>query len=140
MRTVQTGAVRNSSADERERVARAVGLFEILAGSKAGTLGDRPLSPFFIGTRGQLDCLDETFNASIFLRLLANHGLLIWHTVGAPAQRGFFIGGWPHSTAVLVEIQGGSEYAIDSWFHDPGVAAEVVPLTVWKSGWKPEKS
>lgn len=77
----------------RERVARAVGLFEILAGPKAGTLGDRPLSPFFIGTRGQPDCLDETFNASIFLRLLANHELLIWHNVGAPAQRGFFIGG-----------------------------------------------
>lgn len=129
-----------SPAIERTQVAKATGLFEILTGAKAGTLGDRPLSPFFIGTRGQLDCLDEAFNTSIFLHLLANQGLLTWHTVGTPAQRGYFLGAWPHSTAVLVEKEGGGRYAIDSWFHDPGVTAEVVPIKVWKGGWKPAKT
>ena len=128
-----------SAEEERNRVSIAVGLFETLTGAKAGTLNDKPESPLLLKTTGQLDCVDEAFNTSIFLNLLAQNNLLVFHTVKAPEQRGHFIGGWPHSTAVLNEPESGVNYAIDSWFYKSGVSAEVLTLALWKSGWKPGK-
>ena len=58
--------------------------------------------------------------------------------VGRPAGRGSFLDGLPHRTAVLVELDSGTEYAIDSWFYDNGRRPEVVLLARWLDGWKPE--
>ena len=128
-----------TAAVERERVSLAVGLLEAMLSPRQGTENDRPETPFFIPTKGQLDCIDEAHNTTVFLHLLTQEGLIKFHTVEIPAQRGFFIGGWPHSTAVLLDTKTNEGWAIDSWFHVQGTKAEVVPLDVWKSGWKPEK-
>lgn len=126
-------------AEERRRVSLAVGLYESFAAPKTGTENDRPESPILFNPKGQLDCIDEATNTSVFLHLLNNQGLIRHHTIAKPAQRGFIIGRWFHSTAVLVE-KGGKSYAIDSWFFEPGTPAAVVPLEEWLDFWKPEKN
>lgn len=130
----------NDPAEERRRVSLAVGLYETFAGAKTGTTNDAPESPILFKTTGQLDCIDEATNTSMFLHLLDKEGLIKFHTVEKPAQRGFIIGRWFHSTAVLVEKGGGDGYAIDSWFYKTGTPAEVVPLETWLDGWKPDKT
>lgn len=130
----------NDPAEERRRVSLAVGLYETFAGAKTGTTNDAPESPILFRTTGQLDCIDEATNTSMFLHLLDKEGLIKFHTVEKPAQRGFIIGRWFHSTAVLLEKEGGAGYAIDSWFYKTGAPAEVVPLKVWLDGWKPDKT
>lgn len=124
---------------ERERVSLAIGLLEAYVSPEQGTVNDRPETPFFIPTNGQLDCIDEAHNTTVFLHLLDQEGLIKWHTVDIPAQRGFFIGGWPHSTAVLTVNETSQSWAIDSWFYVQGTKAEVILLDTWKGGWKPEK-
>ncbi len=39
-----------------------------------------------------------------------------------------------------MEVGSGQSYAVDSWFHDNGVPAEIVPLPDWLSGWMPRES
>ena len=95
------------------------------------------------GTTGfddQFDCYDETTNTSTYLTLLAQAGYLQWHRIHGWAGRGSLIGsdGWPHQTAVIVELQSRRAWAVDSWFEDNGRAAHVVPLDVWYAGWVPK--
>ena len=88
---------------------------------------------------GQLDCVDETVNTTVYISLMEDDGLLDWHTLGAPADRNIFTGAccWPQKSAVVTETASGESYAVDSWFHDNGEPAEIVPLSAWLSGWKP---
>mgnify|MGYP006950043666 CR=1 FL=1 len=51
---------------------------------------------------------------------------------------GFIIFGWPHTTAVVEEVASGERWAVDSWFHDNGVAPEILELPRWKAGWSPD--
>jgi hypothetical protein len=69
--------------------------------------------------------------------MLDQAGLLRWHEPRGPVSRGFFINGWPHTTAVLAEIETGKIYVVDSWFHDNGIAPETISLDDWMDGWSP---
>ena len=126
-----------TAREERRQIAQAAALYETLLGPKIGS--NRDLSGTFRGGGGpgQLDCIDETVNTTVLLSLLRREGLLLWHGLRGPAGRGHFLGGWPHQSAVVVETATGEEYAIDTWFHDNGVPAEVVPLETWLEGWSP---
>lgn len=125
-----------SPADERERIARAIGELERLVGAKAGTAHDSGQNQL-IGASGQLDCVDETANTQTYLRLLQNAGLLRWHAVASPASRGWPEDTWVHNTAVVAMRDTGTRYAVDSWFFDNGEPAVVVPLQDWLDGWEP---
>ncbi len=129
----------DSAAAERAQIAEAIGLLERQIGKAIGTGGDIAGVFTGLGGSGQQDCIDEATNTSTYLVLMENNGLLKWHAVGGPAGRGFynFGGGWPHHTATIVDRETGIAYAVDSWFHDNGKPAEVVPLRVWLSGWHP---
>jgi hypothetical protein len=63
-----------------------------------------------------------------------------FHTVEDRATRGYFIFGYPHTTAVIKEKESGKQYAVDSWFFDNGKPPVIVPLETWKDGWKPKDS
>jgi hypothetical protein len=39
-----------------------------------------------------------------------------------------------HTTAVLVELQDGREWAIDSWVRNNGEPPDVLPLKTWYAG------
>jgi hypothetical protein len=136
-----------SAAVERDRIAEAIGLIEAAVGRQSGTSSDRggTLNGFGVtagGTTGfddQFDCFDETTNTSVYLTLVTQAGYLKWHRIDSWAGRGSLIGsgGWPHQTAVIVEVKSQRAYAVDSWFEDNGQAAYMVPLEDWYAGWIP---
>ena len=111
--------------------------------SNAGS-PDRPVQPEprggafpGCGRNGQLDCVDEATNTTVFLRILESQRLLRRHEVGQPVTRASFSFDWPHSTATVTERGSGRAYGIDSWFYDNGEDAVVVPLDQWLAGWSP---
>jgi hypothetical protein len=124
-------------AQERARIAAAVGLLERITGKALGT--DRDLGGTFagLGLAGQMDCIDESVNTTTYMGLLARMGLLRWHRVEDRVTRGFFIFGWPHTTAVIRDISDDRLYAVDSWFEANGTPPYIVPLRRWRDGWRP---
>lgn len=126
-----------SAAEERVQIAQAVGVLEGTVGPKVGYHKDVAGTFNGGGGHGQLDCVDETVNTTVFLALMREDGLLKYHQLRGPAGRGHFFSSWPHQSAVVTEASTGEDYAIDSWFHDNGQAAEVVPLERWLDGWAP---
>ncbi|MDA5194931.1 hypothetical protein [Govanella unica] len=127
------------AGSERAAIARAIGRIEQLAGPKSGTADDAPGAAILnFDHKDQMDCIDEAFNSTTYLRFLARDGLLLWHDVGLPVRRGSFVDRWPHNTATVTERASGEAFAVDSWFHGNGNAAEVVPLALWLKGWSPK--
>jgi hypothetical protein len=63
----------------------------------------------FNGGEGQMDCIDESINTTLYLTMFQKYGLMRDHrVVDDRATRGWFIGGWPHTTAVVPgRAQGG---------------------------------
>jgi hypothetical protein len=122
---------------ERMQIARAVGELERIIGPKTGTARDKGGTFPGLFEVGQMDCIDESTNTGTYLRLFAARGLLRWHAAGEDATRGYFIFGWPHTTATIREKNSGADFAVDSWFFDNGVDAVVVPLGQWRDGWTP---
>jgi hypothetical protein len=124
--------------DERKKVARAIGLFEQRVGIRTGTSEDVAGTYTNPGPY-QLDCVDESTNTTVYLTLLQQRGWLKFHDVMAPDTRvpygvGIFVA---HRTAVMRDKRTGMRYAVDSWFHDNGIDAEIVPVNVWKKRWHP---
>lgn len=129
-----------TSAQERKNIKKAIAAFETIIGEKAGTASDKGGTFKHLTADGkQLDCVDESNNTTIYLQDLYQRGLLKFHTPGAPTTRLPLIhaGRWPHRAAIIIETASGEKFAVDSWFHDNGVAPEIVPIKQWKEGWKP---
>ncbi len=122
---------------ERQRIAKAITLFENYAGAQAGT-GDDHWGTFQKTGDFQHDCVDESINTTIYLATLEQKKLLKFHTVGAPQSRVPF-GRWPHQAAVIQETETAALFVVDSWFHDNGFAPEILLLSEWRTGWNPEK-
>lgn len=125
---------------ERAQIAKAIAIFEQEVGTLTGTNVDHYGTFKKLGTHQQ-DCVDESINTTIYLDLLLQRDLLKHHTIRPPEVRIPIInsGRWPHQTAAIVEIESGEAFAVDSWFHDNGFQAEIVPLKTWRGGWKPEE-
>lgn len=133
------GAPAASSAEEREAIRRAIAEIELIVGPKTGTAGDEPGAAIInFSRRGQMDCIDESFNTTTYLRLMEKNGFLRFHKVGAPLRRGYFLDRWPHNTATVIDNADGQRYVVDSWFHGNGVPPEVVSAAEWLKGWHPE--
>lgn len=130
----------DNAEDERKCIAKAIGVMETLVGEKTGTSTDRGGTFGNSAYPGQMDCNDEAINSTTYMKLMQQDGLIHFHEILDTKRRGFFFNGWPHSTAAIKEIAGGQSFAVDSWFYDNGVPAEILPLELWKSGWKPEHS
>ena len=126
------------AATERANIAVTIGAFEAEVGAMIGTHEDVGGTFEGFAKPGQLDCIDETSNTTTVLELLDEGGLLVWHEVRGPMSRFFVYDGWPHTTAVIVETATGEAFAVDSWFHDNGQPAEIVPLEMWVAGWGPD--
>ena len=136
-----TAPLRRSARDpgaERALLARAVAVFELAVGPKAGTANDVGGTMTGFGRGGQQDCVDEAVTTTRFLLMLAEAGLLRHHEVGTPVHRAWIPGEITHLTATVIELGGDRDrYAIDSWFHGNGHAAEVVDIAAWLEGWQP---
>ena len=124
--------------EERERIRQAVAMLETMIGPKAGTEHDEAGAAIInFDTRGQMDCIDEAYNTSTYLGLMAADHLLRFHDVGVPVRRGYILNRWPHNTATIADRSGSAEYAVDSWYHANGAMPDVVPLQEWLDGWHP---
>ena len=130
----------HNAEEERTAIAAAIGVIETLVGAKTGTSTDKGGTFGNSAYPGQLDCNDEAINSTNYMKLMQQDGLIHFHEIQDIQRRGFFISGWPHSTASIMDIETKQRFAVDSWFYDNGVPAEILPLELWKSGWKPEKS
>lgn len=139
--TEVTAPLRTPASDpaaERRQVALAVGRFELAVGAQAGTENDIGGTLTGFGEGGQQDCIDEAVNTTRFLLMIQAAGLLHHHSVGTPVHRAWIADEITHITATLVENTARGRYAIDSWFHGNGHAAEVMEITAWLDGWQPE--
>lgn len=135
-----TAPLRAPAADaaaERQQIASAVALMEQVVGTLTDTAHDKGRNDIGGPADNWMDCIDESTNTTSYLRMFAREGLLRHHTVEDRQTRGWFLFGYPHTSAVIRERDNGREYAVDSWFHDNGVAPEIVPVEVWHAGWNP---
>jgi len=128
------------AADEREKIREAIARMEIIVGWLTGTHNDKRKNDGYYSDGNQMDCIDESTNTTIYLMMLSKVGLIHFHTIEDRETRGYFIFGWPHTTAVIRDKQTGQKYAVDSWFLDNGNLPFVLPLQVWADGWDPEKN
>lgn len=125
--------------EERARIAEAIARFETVVGAITGTSDDRAGNQHGEHWSAQMDCIDESTNSTTYLRILARGGLLKWHRIEARVTRGFFLFGWPHTTAVVRDLQSGERWAVDSFYFENGKPPVIVPLEQWKRGWRPAK-
>ena len=130
----------NEAAEERMRIAKAIAMMEFMIGGLANTATDKGGNLDGLFAEGnQMDCIDESTNSTTYLRMLATDGLLRRHSVQDRATRGFFLFGWPHTTAVIRDLGSQHDYAVDSWFYDNGIPPAILPLAIWRDGWEPEQ-
>jgi len=130
--------INNNAEQERENIRRAIAQMETIVGKKTGTHVDKAGVFDHLGEHGQLDCIDESTNTSFYLTMMINDGLIRWHSVEDRETRGYFLFGWPHTTAVIRETASQQQYAVDAWFLDNGEPPYILPLEKWDNGWKPE--
>ncbi|MCF6216047.1 MAG: hypothetical protein L3J58_07725 [Emcibacter sp.] len=137
-----------NAVQERALIKKAIGLFERIIGPKTDTAHDDAGAQIInFSTRDQMDCIDEAYNSSTYLFLMRKAGLIKFHSLGQPLRRGYFIDRWPHNTATIHEIgpgidktiKGPGHYVVDSWFHANGVPPEIIPASLWVTGWSPDK-
>jgi hypothetical protein len=129
-------AGRASAEAERKAVAQAVAWFEKRVAPEAGTASAKAYATGLLDAKpSQFDCIDSSTNTTTTLLVLSELGLLRYHKLIAPVSRSPLLGlGVIHTTAVLVELQGGREWAIDSWVRNDGEAPDVLPLKDWYAG------
>ncbi len=132
----------NTPEEERELIKKAVAKLEVVIGKKVNTSHDKGgnFDGMFVDEGYQMDCIDESSNTTTYLALMQKDDLLKWHRVQPTKTRGFFIFGMPHTTAVIKENDSDKVWAVDSWFHDNGVAPEILPISQWSDGWSPKKN
>ncbi len=125
---------------ERARIARSVADLYVVVGRQTPVWRDRGGN--YEDDRdqpGAMDCIDHSTNTTAFLQLLEGAGLLRFHRVAPPLRRSKY-GIVHHWTARVAEIESGVEFAVDSWFFDPGVPAVIMPIAKWRAGGEPDKT
>lgn len=122
---------------ERAQIGKAFALLEDYAGAQSGTAADQGGTFGAAFQKGQMDCEDESLNAAMYFLLLKEHKLVRRHSLYGEAHRGFFLNGWPHRALEIIDDKSGEHFVLDSWFHDNGFPAEIVPAVEWRSGWRP---
>jgi hypothetical protein len=129
---------------ERQRIAHAVALIQILVGEQTGTAAHQwthrslLVLPNF-GDKTQLDCIDEAVNTWTYLTLMERHNLLRFHRVAQLASGGSLTDPDIRNAAVLQEI-GDGYFAIDPSLVDAGVPPPIMPLATWLAPWPPNIS
>jgi hypothetical protein len=119
-----------NAAAEREQIRRAVGWMEVLVGRHTPTHLDKGRNDL-IPTQapGQLDCIDESTNATTYLRLLERQGLLRFHRVLDRAYRRALLD--QHWAGQIEDLATGERFVVDSWFADNGSLPYIQSLDKW---------
>ncbi|MDR2837916.1 MAG: hypothetical protein LBV49_05000 [Azonexus sp.] len=128
-----------NAAEERERLAPAIGQLYAWAGEQTAIHNDKGGNYADDEAPGRMDCIDHSTTTTRLLLLLATRGDLRWHRVLTPEVR-YLAGIFPaHYSAVIETMEDVIEcFAVDSWFVDNGQAAVILPLEEWKKGAGPD--
>lgn len=136
-----------SPEQERHIISKAIALMEQIIGPKTGTDKDKARAVVInFSTKGQMDCIDESINSTTYLYLLRKYGLIKLHSLGDRVRRNWNDLSYPHSSATIHEIgkekieEGEGHFVVDSWFHMNGAQAEIIPTSVWKGRWYPDRT
>ena len=139
------GAAQNA-ADERERLAPAIGWLLGWAGQQTPIAADRGGNYADDAVFGRMDCIDHATTTTRLLQLIEQRGWLQFHQVVAPVRRVRYLFA-VHFSAQIEEIrvpaadpQATAEparFVVDSWFRDNGQPAVVMPLANWRDGDEP---
>lgn len=119
----------DTGAGERRAIAYAVGWMERRVGPATGTANDRA-SLGFMNASGQLDCVDEATNATSYLLVLQQNGLMRYHAVIRPFSKASFFK-WPHFAAMIQERGTGKVYAVDSGVGPNGANPAITLASQW---------
>ena len=119
----------DTAPEERRAIAYAIAWMERRVGTSTGTANDRA-SLGFMNASGQLDCVDEATNATSYLLVLQNNGLLRHHTVIRPFSKASFFK-WPHMAAMIRTRSNSQVYAVDSGVGPNGTNPVVTPASQW---------
>jgi hypothetical protein len=128
-------AAAHSARDERKILGGIVAWYDREGGRVAGTVGRiaRASAETKAGPT-QMDCIDLTANITELLNLLDRNKLLRYHHVGEPVSRGFIVDGrQPHTTPVIVETAGGTQWSVDSWTKPYGQKPDILTISEWRS-------
>ena len=132
-------ALATDALEERALLGTAIARMYEHAGGKTPIWRDRGRNvPDDRDNEGSMDCIDHSTNTDRFLILLADAGALNFHFPGERRRRFAFLVFDEHWTASIVERENGAQFAVDSWFFDPGTPAVIVPLARWRSGYDPD--
>jgi len=122
--------------DERKQMKQAVATMEVLAGKYSPIHQDLAMNmPVLqsaadaLNYSGQLDCIDESINTTLFLQMFSDHGWLKFHAVLDRAYRRSFI--TQHWAAQVEDRLSGERYVIDSWFDENGALPVLVTSERW---------
>lgn len=119
-----------NALEERHRIRYAIAVFEQIAGVQTPTWQDLAVNTGHLGSNGALDCIDESTNTTVYLRVLAQQGLLRFHEVEPPiARHRVFVD--IHQTAVIRELESGQRFVVDSWFRDNGFPPYITTVDAW---------
>jgi hypothetical protein len=138
-RLAQFGALLGMAQDEaseRELVGLVIGRMHAFAGGQSPISADRGGDIEDEDVDGRMDCLDHSVTTSNFLALLERRGMLRFHQMQAPLQRGIF---WQHWSARIIGKASQREYMVDSWFYDNGRPAVVMDRQAWEGGADPRR-
>lgn len=94
-----------SAADERERIALAVGRLYAEAARQSPIGADRPGNGADAESDGRMDCIDHSTSTTRLLRVMEARGWLRWHKVLEPARRAPFLVN-QHYAALVEETDG----------------------------------
>jgi len=115
---------------ERQQIRQAIGWMEAVIGKHTPTYRDKAKDlPEGVQFPGQLDCIDESMNTTVYLRLFQQAGLLRWHKVVRRAYRRAIFD--QHWSGQIMELKTGKRYVVDSWFEDNGMLPYITTTSVW---------
>jgi hypothetical protein len=118
---------------ERQAIAAAMALLYASAAAQSPIWRDRGGNIDDDGVDGRMDCIDHSTNTTTWLHLLDERGWIRYHQVGERARRSRWLI-FEHWTARIVEVGSQAEYAVDTWFLDPGAPATIFPIRQWLDG------
>ncbi|MEM7193988.1 MAG: hypothetical protein AAF402_03500 [Pseudomonadota bacterium] len=122
-------------AEERNQLQRAVGWMEVLIGRYTPTHNDLAFDlPKDDESKavfpGQMDCIDEAVNTTVYLQLFESMGLMRHHTVIEQAYRKAIFD--QHWAGQIAELASGEKYVVDSWFQPNGHLPVIQKSVHWK--------
>jgi hypothetical protein len=127
--------------DRLQRVRIGVWQLELLAEKHQPLLAnDLAINEHEEAVEGRTDCVDNSSNTTTYLNILRDTGGLQGWAVSQPKVRKRFDVNAVHWTAVIVDIETGAAWSVDSWFRPNGHLPIVMPLRSWRrerKGWEP---